>query len=182
MPTGDQVLMTIARCFSESSRESDIVGRVGGDEFLIALPDTSARGALRYCLRLLRRIGEAREAWDWAGPGLPTVSLGVAVFPENGFDIDELVRICGPGDVHRQGGGWEPCLDRRFGGLVPPAAARRHGHARLAGLPLLGVAARRDRPDVDDFVVVHHVEDVVEVDRRVDVRGPERDGVSRSQR
>jgi diguanylate cyclase (GGDEF)-like protein len=89
---GDEVLRQTARCLLESCRESDVVGRLGGDEFMVVLPDTSARGALRYARRLLRGVKAARDAWEVASPPFPSMSLGVAVFPERGSDVDELTR------------------------------------------------------------------------------------------
>jgi diguanylate cyclase (GGDEF)-like protein len=89
---GDEVLRETARCLLESCRESDVVGRLGGDEFMIVLPDTSAKGALRYGRRLLKEIKSARDAWELTGPPFPTMSLGVAVFPQRGSDVQELAR------------------------------------------------------------------------------------------
>ena len=90
---GDEVLRATAECLRQSCRESDVVGRLGGDEFLIVLPDTAVKGALRFCRRLLREVEQRRTSWSLAGPGLPTMSLGVAVFPDHGSDVDELIRI-----------------------------------------------------------------------------------------
>jgi diguanylate cyclase (GGDEF)-like protein len=89
---GDEVIRAIAGCLETTGRDTDLSGRLGGDEFLVILPDTSARGAVRYCRRLLRCIAEARRDWELAGPPLPTLSLGVAVFPEHGSSVDELIR------------------------------------------------------------------------------------------
>lgn len=55
---GDAVLAAIARLLS-SSRPSDLVGRLGGDEFGLVLPDTDAAGAIE---RLERAIGELGSA------------------------------------------------------------------------------------------------------------------------
>jgi diguanylate cyclase (GGDEF)-like protein len=52
------VLAAIARLLS-SSRPTDLIGRIGGDEFGLVLPDTDAAGA---ALRLKRAIGELQSA------------------------------------------------------------------------------------------------------------------------
>lgn len=90
---GDEVLRAAAECLQRSCRESDVIGRIGGDEFLIILPDTGVDGALRFCARLLEEVKSRRQAWELLGPVLPTLSLGVAVFPDHGSDVDELIRI-----------------------------------------------------------------------------------------
>lgn len=90
---GDRVLRTLGDCLRESSRESDLIGRLGGDEFLIVLPDTSARGALRYCRRVLRAIAERRATWGEPHLPMPSLSLGLAVFPSHGSEVEELIRI-----------------------------------------------------------------------------------------
>ena len=42
---GDSVLRTLARAVEDSLRESDVLGRWGGDEFVVLLPGTDVRGA-----------------------------------------------------------------------------------------------------------------------------------------
>ncbi len=128
---GDQVLRAISECLTESCRESDIVGRLGGDEFLIALPDTSARGALRFCRRLLKRVEAARKAWQLSGPPLPTVSLGVAAFPENGSDIDELVRVADRAMYAAKAAGGN-CVSIGDSGVALPRARSRSAGATSA--------------------------------------------------
>jgi diguanylate cyclase (GGDEF)-like protein len=89
---GDQVLHLVAEAFTECSRDSDLVGRFGGDEFLIVLPDTGAEGAGQYCDRLLRTLAGKRPDWIEDLP-FPSLSLGVAVYPDHGGEADELIRV-----------------------------------------------------------------------------------------
>jgi diguanylate cyclase (GGDEF)-like protein len=90
---GDRVLRVLGDCLDKSARETDFVGRIGGDEFLIVLPDTSEDGATRFCRRALRRLDRKRSAWNEDDLPLPSVSMGIAVFPDHGSDLDELVRV-----------------------------------------------------------------------------------------
>jgi diguanylate cyclase (GGDEF)-like protein len=102
---GDEVIRALAGCLEVTGRETDLSGRLGGDEFLVILPDTSARGAVRYSRRLLRCVAERRHEWDLTGPPLPTLSLGIAVFPEHGSSVDELVRAADRAMYDAKGGG-----------------------------------------------------------------------------
>jgi diguanylate cyclase (GGDEF)-like protein len=63
---GDQVLCTIADCMREVLRASDIFGRWGGDEFLVALPKTDAEGARATA----ERLRHAADAIDLGEIGL----------------------------------------------------------------------------------------------------------------
>jgi diguanylate cyclase (GGDEF)-like protein len=56
---GDQVLFQLANILQESIRDSDAVGRYGGDEFLVVLPNTNLKGAEEQAVRLCKRIHEA---------------------------------------------------------------------------------------------------------------------------
>ncbi|MDR7452227.1 MAG: GGDEF domain-containing protein [Armatimonadota bacterium] len=56
--TGDQALVHVARSLRLGLRETDLVGRFGGDEFVILLPDTGPDGAAATASRLRRQIGE----------------------------------------------------------------------------------------------------------------------------
>jgi diguanylate cyclase (GGDEF)-like protein len=71
---GDGVLQHFAQQLQTQLRPLDAVGRIGGEEFLIVLPNADAAGALPVLERLRLRIGDARSQ-----PPLPyTFSAGVA--------------------------------------------------------------------------------------------------------
>lgn len=93
---GDIVLRTLADTLKECVRESDVVGRLGGDEFLVLLADTPEEGAARFCRRVVKAI-EARQA-GWTLPGrvdlpLPSLSMGIAVYPQHGADVETLLHV-----------------------------------------------------------------------------------------
>ncbi|MCS7313646.1 MAG: diguanylate cyclase, partial [Acidobacteria bacterium] len=79
---GDQVLQELACLLQQSIRKGDVVGRYGGEEFLVVLPHTSLTGALAWAERFCRivEVLELRVASDAAVR--VTVSVGVASFPE----------------------------------------------------------------------------------------------------
>ena len=73
---GDQVLVRVATLLGQSSRRGDLVGRLGGEEFLIAFPDMDLGAAQSICERL--RVSVEEEDWSWVSPGHRiTVSIGV---------------------------------------------------------------------------------------------------------
>ncbi len=51
-PSGDRVLMLVARVLSSNARASDVAGRVGGDEFILVLPDTDPAEAMQVAKRI----------------------------------------------------------------------------------------------------------------------------------
>jgi diguanylate cyclase (GGDEF)-like protein len=79
-PIGDQVLINLAQVCKEELREIDIFGRVGGEEFLIALPETPEPEAIDVANRL--RIAVAQRGLAAVGDKsiFITVSIGVAIF------------------------------------------------------------------------------------------------------
>ncbi|MGE0483135.1 MAG: diguanylate cyclase [Gammaproteobacteria bacterium] len=74
---GDTVLERMAHTLVESLRDSDMVGRYGGEEFLIAMPHADATAAREFGERLLARA-RAIEVPRVGGEGL-TISLGISV-------------------------------------------------------------------------------------------------------
>lgn len=74
---GDQVLVNVARLLQMALRESDILGRYGGEEFSILLPDTEARAAVQVAKRLIAQVSGARIETE-AGPMSVQMSIGVA--------------------------------------------------------------------------------------------------------
>ncbi len=76
-PTGDIVLQEIAAIMRVTARETDAIARVGGDEFVVLLPDTGWQGAMTFAERLRRNVDEHAFGSDPA-PSV-TVSIGVAL-------------------------------------------------------------------------------------------------------
>ncbi|WP_214001040.1 GGDEF domain-containing protein [Arsukibacterium sp.] len=73
---GDQTLKTAATCCLQQLRKTDYVGRIGGEEFLIILPDTSINSAIE----LAERIRLSLQQYTTANDSIPpcTASIGVA--------------------------------------------------------------------------------------------------------
>ncbi len=89
-PKGDETLAAVGAVLREAVRGSDFVGRSGGEEFLILLPDTGPEGAqkaaekLRHSIEAISVRGIDREI---------TGSLGIASVPVHASDADGLLRI-----------------------------------------------------------------------------------------
>jgi len=75
---GDQVLMELADCMLATKRPSDIVGRWGGEEFLLICPDTGLQEAVQFAQLLRRAVAER----DFSVTRQMTASLGVACVQE----------------------------------------------------------------------------------------------------
>ena len=58
--TGDRLLQTVAEMISQSVRSEDIIGRIGGDEFILLLPRTSASDAEKILTRIVDRASQAK--------------------------------------------------------------------------------------------------------------------------
>ena len=85
---GDEVLRAFAGILCTLSRAIDIVGRWGGEEFLILCPETDEKGALELAERLRRAVDGA----TFGAAGHRTVSIGVSVFREGDDATSLLVR------------------------------------------------------------------------------------------
>lgn len=76
---GDEVLKALARCLSASvHRPSDLVCRVGGEEFVLVLPDTDVPGALRVAEEVHAQVSTLTLGSVGIGAGAVTVSIGLA--------------------------------------------------------------------------------------------------------
>ncbi len=90
-PVGDDVLRNVARALEEASRASDVLGRYGGDEFVMLLPDTDAQGTLEACARIQTAL-DSRYLEPVAGTRLPiSISFGWSSFPADGESILDLL-------------------------------------------------------------------------------------------
>jgi diguanylate cyclase (GGDEF)-like protein len=89
-PTGDHVLRIFAEVVSLTVRPADIVGRMGGEEFLPALPGCR----MDVALAIARRIRSTFQDEAYFVEGRPvgaTVSVGVATAPEHGASLAEII-------------------------------------------------------------------------------------------
>jgi diguanylate cyclase (GGDEF)-like protein len=86
---GDMVLKEITALFRKSFRTGvDLIGRYGGEEFVMLLPDTTREGALILAERLRLKV----EAQDFGGGKVKTsISGGIATFPEDGATYNRLI-------------------------------------------------------------------------------------------
>lgn len=85
---GDELLALVAKRLRSDLRKMDTISRMGGDEFILLLPDTDAEGASRVAQKLLDRL---------TGPYYIkqheltiTASIGIALYPIDGEDIETL--------------------------------------------------------------------------------------------
>lgn len=87
---GDVVLREVARRIRSSVREIDWVGRYGGEEFGVALPESSPELAVQIAERIRRTVeGAPIRAYDEEIP--MTVSVGVALCPQHASAVDALI-------------------------------------------------------------------------------------------
>ena len=76
-PAGDLVLQAVSKVLSSSVRKTDFVGRYGGEEFIILLPNTDAAGALFFCESVRKKIADAKIKTA-NGDISVTMSFGIA--------------------------------------------------------------------------------------------------------
>lgn len=86
---GDSLLVLVAGRIEQCLRESDIACRMGGDEFVLVLPETGTSGALNVATRLHAAIQPPFELGEHRVS--ITASIGIAMYPDDGADIDTLL-------------------------------------------------------------------------------------------
>jgi diguanylate cyclase (GGDEF)-like protein/PAS domain S-box-containing protein len=90
---GDLVLQKLAAICRDTLRIVDIIGRVGGEEFAVLLPETAEQEAIRVAERLREAIADAKIP---LGSGLPlsiTVSVGITSLISKDDNIDVLLSV-----------------------------------------------------------------------------------------
>jgi diguanylate cyclase (GGDEF)-like protein len=87
---GDQVLQTVAARCRQNLRDIDLLGRYGGDEFVVLLPENDSNGARIVAERLRRCVAETPVDTD-RGPLNVTISLGVAALADDDPDLAALL-------------------------------------------------------------------------------------------
>ena len=88
---GDQLLKAVGEQLAGIIRKSDTVARIGGDEFVLVLPQISQANDVT---KLAQRILDVfREPFVFDGHRLDiTTSIGIAIYPEDGKEIESLLK------------------------------------------------------------------------------------------
>lgn len=124
-PAGDEVLRVVAWTIAQQLRRTDVVARVGGEEFSVVLPEQNRR-AVRIAAERIRRAVEEAPAITWNGRELPAVrvSVGGAAVTADEVEAELLIGRA----------------DRAL------RSAKRHGRNRVH----LASARRADEPPRDE--------------------------------
>lgn len=87
-PAGDAVMRAVAGICKAALRSCDVVGRYGGEEFILMLPETNAEGATRVAERIRRTVADMRVP---AVDRMTTISAGIAALDASVFDLASLI-------------------------------------------------------------------------------------------
>lgn len=90
-PTGDCILKEISEAITLSCRKIDLASRYGGEEFALILPETCKENAKIMAERLRQKIEAIIIYTKTNLPVSPTISIGIAGFPEDGNDQENLI-------------------------------------------------------------------------------------------
>jgi diguanylate cyclase (GGDEF)-like protein/PAS domain S-box-containing protein len=89
---GDALLSELAQLLEQNIRKVDVAARYGGDEFVILLPHTDKRQAVALAERIRTSVEEHRFPGEGECSSEVTISLGVAVCPEDAGEPEALVK------------------------------------------------------------------------------------------
>ena len=88
---GDRLLLEVAQRIRQCVRESDTIGRMGGDELTVLLPNVQSPSCVPMVADKIRR--SIAEPFDLDGTTVTiSASIGAAIYPEHGADKDQLFR------------------------------------------------------------------------------------------
>lgn len=124
-PVGDAVLRGVVARLLESVREMDVVARYGGEEFAVVLPQTDAAQGTRVAERLRGAVAASPLPAGSADPLPLTVSIGLAVYPDDARTKGALVE----------------CADKAL------YAAKRTGKNRVVRFTRVSAASSDLRPN-----------------------------------
>jgi len=88
---GDRVLRDVASSLRAAVRSEDCVGRLGGEEFVVALTNATQDEATAVGERICAQVRQIPAPGGQGGAPGVSVSVGVAVYPAAGSDLDEVL-------------------------------------------------------------------------------------------
>ena len=87
---GNRLLRLTVECIQGQLRQTDLIARYGGDEFVVLLPETACSGAVGVADRI-RRSMESAPLLTRDGMVAATVSIGIAGYPNHGADLESVL-------------------------------------------------------------------------------------------
>ena len=87
---GDAVLRHVTQLMRQVTRQGDLVGRTGGEEFMLLLPDTGPDDALALARRLCETVAQTPAPWQGAGIAV-TLSAGVSLMRAGDASVDDAL-------------------------------------------------------------------------------------------
>jgi diguanylate cyclase (GGDEF)-like protein/PAS domain S-box-containing protein len=89
---GDELLRALGNLLQKNTRSQDIACRYGGEEFALVLSDSSLEGAYRRAEILRQQVKLMSVEYDGQTLGAVSVSMGVALFPDHGTTMADVMR------------------------------------------------------------------------------------------
>jgi len=90
-PVGDEVLRTISQLLKDDIRNVDIIARYGGEEIAVIMPQVGKQTAVFVAERLRKKVEDVRISAPGGVKIQITISIGIAVFPDDADDGDILI-------------------------------------------------------------------------------------------
>jgi diguanylate cyclase (GGDEF)-like protein/putative nucleotidyltransferase with HDIG domain len=159
--TGDEVLALAARSLESVARGDEPVGRVGGDEIAVIMPEVGGLDAFAAADRLRRALGSTSHA----DAGTITASAGVCSLEEAG-SADELLRLADGALYWAKAHGRDVCF-RYSPDVVEELSAAERAERLARSQALTGIRALARAIDAKDPVTTEHSERVAEVAVRI---------------
>jgi len=88
--TGDKLLVYVARLLEHQVRKSDTVARIGGDEFILLLPNIKEIADVEHISKKIIKAFQGQHNIDKHQLYI-TTSIGISVYPDNSSDMNELI-------------------------------------------------------------------------------------------
>lgn len=89
---GDELLKKVATCIKRHCRQEDTAIRMGGDEFIVLLPNSTVEDSARVAEQLLNAISHLFQSVTDVSNIPLTASIGISITPKDGLDIETLYK------------------------------------------------------------------------------------------
>ncbi len=91
---GDEILINLCGAIKQHIKKTDAVGRWGGEEFCISLPNTTLQQAVQIAERIRETLASIKiNNSNHTEIPVPTVSMGIAIFPNEAIEIIKLIDL-----------------------------------------------------------------------------------------